>query len=155
MSEMDDDQPPTPKEISDTRSEAQETTSPRPAERTSEHQVPQFFGWKGPLPPPQALAAFDDVVENGAERVFKQFENEGNHRRKMERLHLTAQVQDLRLGKMLAFVFVMSMIGTAIYAISSGYPTLAGILGGGVLTSVVWAFVRIASDGNPEVKQDT
>jgi uncharacterized membrane protein len=72
--------------------------------------VLQFFGWKGPLPPPQALAAFDDVVQNGAERVFQQFEAQGTHRREMERLSLTAQVQDLRIGKLFAFIFIMGMI---------------------------------------------
>lgn len=112
----------------------------------SEQHITKILGWKGPLPPPNALEGYDDVVEDGAERVFSQFEQEGAHRREMERLHLTAQINDMRLGKIFAFIFVMSLAGAAFYAIYNGQPLLAGLLGAGTLGSVVWAFVKVVGE---------
>ncbi|MBX9844174.1 MAG: DUF2335 domain-containing protein [Xanthobacteraceae bacterium] len=40
--------------------------------------------WSGPLPHPATLQAFDEVVRGGAERIFRQFEIEAEHRRNLE-----------------------------------------------------------------------
>ncbi len=125
-----------------------------PLALAEENTVHEIVGWEGPLPPPQALGAFSDVVENGAERVFRQFEAEAEHRRQMTKETLRVQARDLMVGKILAFLFVMSMIGTAIFAISKGYPTAAVILGTTVIGTVVLAFVRVSGAPNPtEAKQ--
>ena len=112
--------------------------------------VESFIQWKAPLPPPQVIAQFDDVVENGAERVFSQFEIEAKHRRTMEANTVRSQFRDLLVGKNFALIFVLGMIITAVYAISEGYPWLAAFLGASVLGSVVWGFVRMVGDGRPE-----
>lgn len=41
--------------------------------------------WEGPLPPPESLARFNEVVLNGAERVFRMAELEQQHRIESER----------------------------------------------------------------------
>lgn len=119
----------------------------------NEDAVQQYFGWEGPLPPPQLLGKYSDQVKDGAERVFPQFELEAEHRREMVRRTLDVQSTDLMIGKILAFVFVMGMIGTAIFAISKGYPVLAGVLGTTVLGTVVWAFVRVTGETEQEQKR--
>lgn len=111
--------------------------------------------WEGPLPPPQVLARYDDVVQNGAERVFRQFEAEAELQREMNRASLRAQIRDLMIGKIFALIFAMGMIGAVFYSINQGYPTLAGILGGSVLGSVVWAFVSVTGEAKAKKsKQD-
>lgn len=32
--------------------------------------------WQGPLPPPEAVKQFDEIVTNGAERIFRMAELE-------------------------------------------------------------------------------
>jgi len=95
------------------------------------------------------------VVENGAERVFAQFELEAQHRRQMEGQSIGAECRDLLVGKIFAFIFVIAMIGTAIYAISAGYPWLSGFLGASVLSSIVWAFVHTKGDSESEGKKQS
>jgi len=102
------------------------------------------------LPPPNLLENYGQIVDNGAERVFHQFELEGNHRRKMEGDMLKTQARDLMVGKVFALIFVLAMIGTAIYAIHAGYPVLSGVLGTAVIGTVVLAFVRVT--GSTEAK---
>jgi uncharacterized membrane protein len=98
-------------------------------------------GWSGPLPPPSALAAFDDIVENGAERVFQQFEAEAEHRRRLER---EAADTDKSLGlvsRLLAGGFALAALGTAGFALHVDAHVAAAIIGGGTIAAVVTAFL--------------
>lgn len=139
--------------------ETEPKASSRPAQIDDgphvERQVRQYLGWEGPLPPPQFLGKFSEVVTDGAERVFRQFEAEAEHRRKMDTDGLRVQSRDMLIGKVFAFLFVMAMIGAAVYAISKGNPVLAGVLGTSVLGTVVWGFVRVAGDAYPEKQKET
>lgn len=48
--------------------------------------------WKGPLPPPSVLAGYNDIVADGAARVFRQFEVEGDHRRSIDKRIIDADI---------------------------------------------------------------
>jgi uncharacterized membrane protein len=97
--------------------------------------------WSGPLPPPSVLADFDEVVENGAERIMAAWESETAHRRDLEKSDLRLSAMDSMLGKVFALIFVLSALGVSAYAASIGAQWLGVVLGGGVIGSVVWAFV--------------
>lgn len=64
----------------------------------------------------------------------------------MESTALHMQSRDLMIGKICALTFVILMIALAAYSIYAGYPYLAGLLGSGVLASVVWAFVSVTGE---------
>jgi uncharacterized membrane protein len=93
------------------------------------------------------LQAFDEIIENGAERVFQQFELEGAHRRRMENLATRWQAIDLVIGKIFAFVFVIGALLVSAFAISEGHALAGSFLGGGVLASVVTAFIYQKRNG--------
>ncbi|MGQ0485810.1 MAG: DUF2335 domain-containing protein [Hyphomicrobiales bacterium] len=57
--------------------------------------------WQGPVLPPAILKQYDSVIDNGAERLFKQFENESAHRRDLDRLGAHYKGRDLIAGKIL------------------------------------------------------
>jgi uncharacterized membrane protein len=97
--------------------------------------------WSGPLPPPSVLADFDEIVENGAERIMAAWESETAHRRELEKSDLRFSAMDSILGKVFALIFVLSALGVSAYAASIGAEWLGVVLGGGVIGSVVWAFV--------------
>lgn len=99
--------------------------------------------WSGPLPHPSTLAAFDKVVENGAERIMSAWEKETQHRHKMESRDLWLVGVDAIIGKLFAFLFVLSCLVLCGFAIWMGSDIVAALLGGGVMASVVWAFVRV------------
>ena len=52
--------------------------------------------WEGPLPPPGIVAQFNDVVQNGAERIFRMAEIEQQHRIESER---TALEHNIKTGQ--------------------------------------------------------
>ena len=98
--------------------------------------------WSGPLPPPNELAAFDQIVPGGAERIFKQFEEEGDHRREMEKSNARFLIRDTHVGQLLAGLYAVCAFGVTAYAISRGAEWAAVILGGGTIVGGVVAFLR-------------
>ena len=40
--------------------------------------------WAGPIPPPELLAEYDQVIPNGAERILSMAEKQSDHRMRME-----------------------------------------------------------------------
>lgn len=52
--------------------------------------------WSGPLPPPEALARFDQIIPNGAERILHMSEQEQAHRLENEKAALEANIQSSR-----------------------------------------------------------
>lgn len=97
--------------------------------------------WSGPLPPPSTLRAFDELVENGAERIFSQFETEAEHRRKMESAVVKQDGRERTVAQVLAGLFALGALGVSLYALSVGAHTTAGIIGGGSIAMVVAAFL--------------
>lgn len=117
---------------------APEPNSPPPENR----QVTTAAWWQGPLPPPAALQGFDDVVPGLAERIARAWEVESAHRREIEKSDQRGFYRDLTHSKIQALVFVLSALGLAGFCAWLDQPWLGGILGGGTLAGVVWAFVR-------------
>lgn len=113
-------------------------------------EVSKQAAWSGPLPPPSILEQFNDVVENGAERIVSAWEGETAHRQDMERRELSYFGRDSILGKVFAFIFVITALGGSLWAAVNGAEIFATVLGGGTIASVVWAFVKTTRVGDPE-----
>ena len=103
--------------------------------------------WSGPLPPPQTLAAFDEIVPGGASRIFDQFEKEADHRRELETKQAQFVVRDTLIGQILAGTFAVSGLLVAAFAIYMGAQWAATVIGGGVLVPIVYAFLRQTWNG--------
>jgi len=98
--------------------------------------------WQGPLPPPDALAQFNTVVANGAERIVCMVEEEQRHRQKYESDQLAALIRDTRRGHYMGLVICLASIGGAIWTAMSGLPwqisaALVGVPILGVITAIV------------------
>lgn len=125
------------------KKQKQKEPHPRPSETDiSEPESARLTAaWAGPLPPPSALAQFNDIVENGAERIIAQWETESRHRRDIEKRELALYGWSEILGKAFAFVFLLIAMAVTAYAIYLGQQWAAVVLGGGTIGAVVWAFV--------------
>jgi len=98
--------------------------------------------WQGPLPPPAALRGFDDVVPGLAERIATAWEVESAHRREIEKTDQRDFYRDMLTGKVFALIFVLSALALAGLCAWLDQPWLGGIIGGGTIGAVVWAFAR-------------
>jgi len=103
--------------------------------------------WSGPLPPPETLAAFDQIVPGGAARIFDQFEKEADHRRALEAQQAQFVVRDTLIGQILAGAFAVGGLGVAAFAVYMNAQWAAALIGGGVLVPIVYAFLRQTWNG--------
>lgn len=76
--------------------------------------------WQGPLPPPDALANFNDIIPNGAERIMRMVEEEQLHRISYEKAHLNAVSGDTRRGHYIGMVISTAAICGAVYTVYLG-----------------------------------
>jgi uncharacterized membrane protein len=95
------------------------------------------------MPPPEIVRGYNDVIENGAERLFRQFELEAEHRRDLQRRAQTHNLIIALSGRTAALVFSLSALGVATLALHWGYPWPAAVIGGSTIGLVVAAFTGI------------
>lgn len=118
----------------------------------------------GPLPDPETLAAYGQLIPDAPSRLMAIVENREKHRQEIERLVAMAQVSSLQvqgkahlrgqlIGLFLAVLF--AAIGTA-FAFN-GMPELAGVVFATTLVSLVAVFVigkKHAADEEDNSKSD-
>ncbi|MHB8836708.1 MAG: DUF2335 domain-containing protein [Candidatus Methylomirabilia bacterium] len=108
----------------------------------------------GPLPPPEDLARYNQVVPGFAERIVVMAESEISHRHSQESRSIDADVAanksvliERKIGQAMAFVIAMTVIGIGGFLVYSGHPIAGTIFGGLGLAPVVTAFIPDKSLG--------
>lgn len=97
--------------------------------------------YRGPLPHPSLLRQFNDVIENGAERIIQMAEQQVSHRINIEEQTITTNNQNSRLGVIFGgTIGILGILGAIILALFDKEIS-AGLLGGGTLTSLVGVFI--------------
>ncbi len=84
------------------------------------------MSYEGPLPPPNALEAYNAVVPGGAERIFAIFEKQFAHRLELERTVVTTNAKLQVLGFWAAFFIAVGTIAAGFWLAYSG-KDLAGL----------------------------
>jgi uncharacterized membrane protein len=101
----------------------------RPVKATSIHAEVQQ--WSGPMPAPESLAKYEDIIPGSAERILVMAEKEQGHRHDMEEKTSKRQLWLAIFSTFCAFVSILSLIALVVYAIyaESYNSALATIIG--------------------------
>ena len=99
------------------------------------------FAWQGPLPPPRALQAYDEVIPGAADRILKMAENQAAHRIQMERIAIQSEVRSSVWGLTAGFLLSAAVIGGGIYLIATGHDWAGSMLIGFDLATLAGIFV--------------
>lgn len=98
--------------------------------------------WHGPLPSPDQLARFNDVVPGAAERIIRMAEQEGEHNRLVQARAVSGAIVAQWLGQ----IFAMLVAGGGLFATyklaMAGHDAVASIVAGTAITTVVAAFLQ-------------
>lgn len=105
--------------------------------------IEQSLTWSAPMPPPEIVRGYNEVIENGAERLFRQFELEAEHRRDLQRRTQRHNLIIALSGRFSALVFSLAALGVATLALNWGYPWPAAVIGGSAIALVVAAFTGV------------
>ncbi len=114
--------------------------------------------YQGPIPPPEVLRGFEDVVEGSAKQLIQLAENESIHRRQLESAAMSANIaaQEHQLtisqyqskavfrsdtiGQIFGLIVSLACIAGAIYLAINGQQTVAIALAAIPTAAVIRAF---------------
>ncbi len=103
--------------------------------------IRQASSFSGPIPPPQILKGYNDVVKDGAERIVIMAEKQSNHRMQLEDYALKEELKQSRLGQIFGFILGLVGFGLATTLAMFGHEAIAGIFGTTTILGLVTVFV--------------
>jgi uncharacterized membrane protein len=106
------------------------------------------YQFVGPLPPPDILSKYEQLMPGIADRLMVLTETEASHRRHLENKSLDAQIEafnkessEIRLGQVLAFVIGTITIISGAYTSVHGAEIAGSLIGTGGVIGLVTAFI--------------
>lgn len=102
-------------------------------------QVAKAYSFSGPLPPPEILEKYNQVMPGLAERIISMAEQQGKHRQGLERTVVESNAFVQKVGPFLGFVVAMTAViggielvlrgkdGYGLAAIITALASLAGV----------------------------
>ena len=103
------------------------------------HQMTQIE-WHGPLPTPDTLIKYDEIVPGAAERILSMAEKEMQHRHQKEDTLLKYNGRLIITSTIFAFLCVIVLGGILAFAIYVGSNTAAIATAIGAIAAVVGLF---------------
>lgn len=101
-----------------------------------------FAAYRGPLPPPELMERYEQVLPGTAERLLRMVEAEGEHRRELEAKHLQGQLAETSKGQWMAFLIGLFTIAVGAVTAAIYDKELAGaLLGSGGVIGLVTVFI--------------
>ena len=105
------------------------------------HTMPQHTEYAsfymGPLPPPETMMQYEQVIKGAANRIFVMAEDEAKHRRAAEMRLITIHT----MGIVFAFLVTVIIMGLGAYVIIQGHGVAGTILCGTGVTGLIGTFV--------------
>ena len=95
----------------------------------------------GPIPDADSLAKYNNIIPNGADRIMAMAELQAEHRIIIEKSVVKTNNISTILGQVFGFLIGVLGLGSAIYLSLNNHETIAGILVGSTLVSLVGIFV--------------
>lgn len=120
------------------------------AVRIEEHRIEMR---SSPLPDPAELAAYNQIIPNGADRIMKMAEDQSAHRISIEKIVITSQQNQAFFGQVCGLVIGLGGLAMATYAAISGQPWFGGTIGGTTLIGLVSAFLYSRHSQKKELGQ--
>ena len=132
----------------------------------------QRHEFSGPIPPPELLARYNDIVPNAAERILSMAEREAAHRQQVERdvtasnidsqsraislneLRAKQSYKSDRTGQVLGAIVSMLALGGSVYLAMHGQAYVAALIAALPVASLIRAFtLRTDSVKKPDEKK--
>jgi uncharacterized membrane protein len=104
-------------------------------------QVRKTELYAGPLPHPDTLKKFEEILPGPADRILKQAENQTQHRIEMESKVINADIRKSYIGLVFGFLIGILGIGGGIYLATLGFNIFGPVLSSGTLVSIIVAFI--------------
>ena len=98
----------------------------------------QISGFSGPLPPPETLAKYEQILPGSADRIIRMAEQQASHRQQLERVVIESNVSAQKWGLGCAFIIASGAICGGVWL------SLKGLSGVG-LAAIITALVALVA----------
>ena len=95
--------------------------------------------FQGPLPPPELLKGYDDILPGSANRILTMAEGEQTHRHGMEERSMKYGASIAVIGQLFGFLLALTILGGAMYLLATG----KNIAGFGTLIPAICGLVAL------------
>ena len=102
-------------------------------------EISQSFS--GPLPHPDVLRKFNEIVPGSAERIMKMAEEQSAHRKELEKKVIDSDIARSKWGQILGFIIAITGLGISTIIAIYGSAIAGGVIGVGTLASLVGVFM--------------
>ncbi|MDY2793972.1 MAG: DUF2335 domain-containing protein [Peptostreptococcus porci] len=111
------------------------------------------ISFSGPLPHPDIMKGYDDIVPGAAERILKMAENQQNHRFKLEEKIVFDDSSERKRNSYFAFtlILVVILLGGSLLFKGKSIVGLATVFAG--LAPLIGIFFRNYKDNKPAEKE--
>ena len=107
-----------------------------PAEGIRRAQVAISQQFSGPLPPPEILAKYEQILPGAADRIIKMAESQQSHRQRLEQKVIESNTSAQKWGVACGFILAMTAVCGGIWL------SLRGMSGTG-LTTIIGALAAL------------
>ena len=102
--------------------------------------------FSGPIPPPNIIKGYEDIVPGAADRIISMAEKQAEHRQAMEHIMVKSESRDSLLGVLFAFFLGILCIVAAIIIVIL-VPQNAGAISGSIIGvagigSIIATFIK-------------
>lgn len=100
-----------------------------------------FEAFSGPIPSPDTLRKYEEVLPGLAERIVKMAENQNSHRINLEDTVVTSQQKESRRGQHYGLLIGILGLATCVILSLSGHDAVATAIGSTTIVGLVTVFV--------------
>jgi uncharacterized membrane protein len=97
--------------------------------------------FSGPIPPPETLAHYNEVLPGSAEKILGWAESQTRHRQDLESRVIDSDIANLKRGQIFAFTLGVAGIAVGAWLIYLGKELQGTVFGGGTLVTLALAFL--------------
>lgn len=106
-----------------------------------------------PLPPPSELAAYNEIIPQGADRIMKMAEAQTTHRIDIEKKVVNSQQGHESKGQFFGFIIGIVGLLCGTFAAVSGQPVAGAAIAGTPLVGLVTAFLYSRRQDTAELEE--
>ncbi|GHU07416.1 hypothetical protein FACS1894158_15650 [Betaproteobacteria bacterium] len=115
-------------------------------------QQETFFG---PLPHPDILKKYSELVPDAPDRILRVFEDDSVFSREIAKASLDMERQDVTRRHWMAFSLIFSGLVLSLVFALLNYPTLAAVPLGATIAAIVAGFLDARKDHKPILSQNS
>lgn len=113
----------------------------------------ELNSYSGPLPHPELLHKYEQVLPGLADRIVSMAERQSAHRQELERTVVNSDVRRSNLGLLAAFLITVMFLSASVALVVNGHEVAGATLGSVNIVGLVYAFINGKRKQDRELKE--